>query len=88
MDLILMICLLAGLNIYIASVIYLSKLRQFFWGLILPTFMAIRAGYQLAHGYMVSNSRSDGVLFICLLILAGFGYLLYVVVRYGKIEKS
>lgn len=87
MNLIGMICLWTGLSIYIASVIYLSKLKQFFWGLILPTFMALVAGYQLDYGYMESYSRIDGVLFTCLFILAVFGYILYVVVRYGKVEN-
>ena len=83
-DLILIICLFAGLNTYVAAVIYLSKCKHVAWGLVLPTMMAVVAGYQLAYGYLQSPSKREGILLFALIILAAFGYLLYVFTRYKK----
>lgn len=84
MDWIVMICLLTGLNVYVAAVVFLSRLKEFYWGLLLPTMMAVVAGYELANGYMQTFARRDGVLVFSLMILAGFGYVLYTVVHFGE----
>ena len=87
MDIIFGLGLILALNVYIGLVIYLSKRKHIFWGLLLPILMSGVSVWCVVE-YVQYSSRhlnsQAGVSMICSLILAVFSWILFTVVRYGE----
>lgn len=82
MKLIFVMMLVLALNGYICLTIYLSQRKKSWLGLIPPVIMSIGCIIQSIQYFQLTDrslGMSQGITFICLLILSIFGFILYLV---------
>lgn len=84
MNTLLTLGLLIGLNLYIRFVIFLSKKKRVWLGLIFPLMMNMISILSLSQVIHVYKAQVN--VMICSLILAIFSFILFIVVRYGDAQ--